>query len=197
MLSGSWAWLLDADGADQAFSERVRQAVLAGYTEPDPRLDLSGEDVRRKLLILVRSAGVALQADQVRMLSLLPGTLQQCTAAQVDGLLWQLDAPLAQARQRATASAGSLAVVARWSASAGASIGLEVLPPGHRLSGGQGTDNRVLIHSERYRGQPLGIQGPGAGTGVTAAALLDDVLAIAAGRRAVTAPGTASAVAAG
>lgn len=178
VLSGSLAWLFHRFDGSQPFSACVREAAAAGYTEPDPRIDLSGEDVRRKLLILARAAGVALEPEQVEVESLLPPALAALPAAQVDAALAQLDAPLAARLQQARGQGLSLCFVARLDGH-GASVGLRALPADHPLAGGRGTDNRVAIRSDRYCGQPLLIQGPGAGADVTAAALLDDVLGIA------------------
>ncbi len=177
VLSGSLAWLLQRFDGSRPFSACVREAAADGYTEPDPRIDLSGEDVRRKLLILARAAGVALEPEQVAVESLLPPALAALPAAQVDAALAQLDAPLAARLQQARGQGLSLCFVARLDGH-GASVGLRALPAEHPLAGGRGTDNRVAIHSDRYRAQPLLIQGPGAGAEVTAAALLDDVLGI-------------------
>jgi len=177
VLSGSLAWLFDRYDGSQPFSACVREAAAAGYTEPDPRIDLSGEDVRRKLLILARAAGVPLEADQVKVESLVPAALAALSAGEGDAALPQLDAALAERLQQAKAQGLKLCFVGRLDAQ-GASVGLRALPQGHALAGGSGTDNRVAIHSDRYSTQPLLIQGPGAGAEVTAAALLDDVLAI-------------------
>jgi homoserine dehydrogenase len=155
----------------------VREALAAGYTEPDPRLDLSGEDVRRKLLILARSSGLALDAAQVHVDSLVPSALAALPLDDAVAELEQLDAPLQARWQQATDSGRVLRFVGRVDAD-GAQVGLRELPADHPLAQGAGTDNRVAIHSDRYRTQPLLIQGPGAGAEVTAAALLDDVLRI-------------------
>ncbi|MFC4728107.1 homoserine dehydrogenase [Coralloluteibacterium thermophilus] len=176
ILSGSLAWLFNGYDGSRPFSERLRLAREQGYTEPDPRVDLSGEDVRRKLLILARAAGWALEADAVSVASLLPRALAQAAVAR-DGDWRELDAPLADRLAEARAAGGSLQVVGRLDHD-GASVALRVLPAGHALAGGRGTDNRVAIWSDRYSAQPLVIQGPGAGAEVTAAALLDDVLAL-------------------
>ncbi|HEU4992820.1 MAG TPA: homoserine dehydrogenase [Luteimonas sp.] len=165
VLSGSLAWLLSRCDGRRPFAELVDEARALGYTEPDPRQDLSGEDVRRKLLILARAAGVALEPDAVAVRPL-------------DA------AALAEAQAHAQAQAGGvLRYVARLEcggdARSRARVGLEVLPAGDPLAAGTGTDNRVAIHSDRYPAQPLLIQGPGAGAEVTAAALLDDALRIA------------------
>jgi homoserine dehydrogenase len=161
------------------FSGFVRQARDAGYTEPDPRDDLSGEDVRRKLLILARAAGVALDSAEVEVDSLVPPALAALSAAAVDAGLPQLDAPLRERYADAYKRGEKLRFIARLQ-DGRASVGLESLPIDHPLAGGAGTDNRVAIWSDRYRDQPLLIQGPGAGAEVTAAALLDDALEIAA-----------------
>lgn len=177
VLSGSLAWLFDRYDGSQPFSQLVREARDSGYTEPDPRLDLSGEDVRRKLLILARAAGMPLQAHEVRVDSLVPDALAATALSEVDALLPTLDGPLA-ARALAARNAGAkLRFIGRVDAD-GATVGLRTLPGDHPLCAGGGTDNVVAIASCRYRDQPLVIRGPGAGADVTAAALLDDVLGV-------------------
>ena len=178
VLSGSLAWLFNHYDGLRPFSGFVRQARDAGYTEPDPRDDLSGEDVRRKLLILARAAGVALDSHEVDVASLVPPALAALPADAVDDALQELDAPLRNRYADAYKRGEKLRFIARLE-NGHARVGLESLPADHPLAGGAGTDNRVAIWSDRYREQPLVIQGPGAGAGVTAAALLDDVLEIA------------------
>ncbi len=181
VLSGSLAWLFHRYDGLRPFSGFVRQAREAGYTEPDPCDDLSGEDVRRKLLILARAAGHALDSDAVRVASLVPPPLAACAADAVEAALPVLDEPLRARYAEAYKRGERLRFIARLQ-DGEARIGLESLPADHPLAGGAGTDNRVAIWSDRYRDQPLVIQGPGAGAHVTAAALLDDALAIAGGR---------------
>lgn len=178
VLSGSLAWLFDQYDGLRPFSGFVRQAREAGYTEPDPRDDLSGEDVRRKLLILARTAGVALDSAEVEVDSLVPPVLAALRTSEVDAALPQLDEPLRARYADACRRGERLRFVARFERGR-ARVGLESLPATHPLTGGAGTDNRVAIWSDRYRDQPLVIQGPGAGAEVTAAALLDDALEIA------------------
>ena len=181
VLSGSLAWLFNHYDGMRPFSGFVRQARQAGYTEPDPRIDLSGEDVRRKLLILARAAGLPLEQADVRVESLVPAELAALPPDSVEGALAQLDAPVAARFKEAYRNGGRLRFVGRFDRDR-ASVGLQVLPEDHPLCGGSGTDNRVAIYSDRYDEQPLVVQGPGAGAGITAAALLDDVLAIATAR---------------
>jgi len=178
VLSGSLAWLCDQYDGLRPFSGFVREACAAGYTEPDPREDLSGEDVRRKLLILARTAGVELEADAVEVESLVPAELAALPADAVDAALESLDAPLRERCAAAYGNGGKLRHVARLGEDGRARVGLEALVPGDVLLGGNGSDNRIAIWSDRYRRQPLLVQGPGAGAAITAAALLDDVLAI-------------------
>ena len=177
VLSGSLAWLFDHYDGLRPFSGFVREAREAGYTEPDPREDLSGEDVRRKLLILARTAGVELEADAVEVESLASPSLAALAKEDVDAALPVLDAPLRERFADAYKRGEKLRFIARLE-DGSAKVGLESLPVDHPLCGGAGTDNKVAIWSDRYRRQPLLIQGPGAGAAVTAAALLDDVLTI-------------------
>ncbi|HEY4581648.1 MAG TPA: homoserine dehydrogenase, partial [Lysobacter sp.] len=181
VLSGSMAWLFGEFDGLRPFSGFVRQARDAGYTEPDPREDLSGEDVRRKLLILARAAGFALESDAVHVDSLVPPSLAALDRGGVDGALPMLDDPVRERFAAAYRRGERLRHVARLEVvdgRASARVGLESLPPDDPLAAGRGTDNRVAIRCDRYDAQPLVIQGPGAGADITAAALLDDVLAI-------------------
>jgi len=187
VMSGSLAWLFHHFDGSRAFSELAREARDAGFTEPDPREDLSGEDVRRKILILARAAGFAIESDQVEVGSLVPAGLAALPSGEVDAHLHLLDHPLAARFEAARLQGCNLRFVARLEEGR-ARVGLEALCPGDPLAGGGGTDNRVAIWSDRYRHQPLVIQGPGAGAEVTAAALLDDVLHFSAiGRKSIAA----------
>lgn len=192
VLSGSLAWLFNHYDGERRFSELLREARQAGFTEPDPRDDLSGEDVRRKLLILGRAAGVPLEVDDVQVHSLVPPWMARLCAGQVDAALPDLDATLRERFAAAHRAGEKLRFIARldtphWPSpdldhpgQPRARIGLESLPEDHPLAGGAGTDNRVAVWSDRYRERPLVIQGAGAGAEVTAAGLLDDALRIAA-----------------
>jgi homoserine dehydrogenase len=178
VLSGTLSWLLDRYDGNRSFASLVADAHALGLTEPDPRVDLSGLDVRRKLLILARAAGVALAPQDVAVTPLLPfGT--PATGPFDPASLATLEAPLRAHWQSARAHGQRLRFVARLRGDGRASVGLEALDADDALAQGQGCDNRVAVWSCRYRAQPLLIQGPGAGAEVTAAALLDDVLRLA------------------
>jgi homoserine dehydrogenase len=184
VLSGSLAWLFSHYDGMRPFSGFVRAARVAGYTEPDPRIDLSGEDVRRKLLILARAADLPLQTHEVCVESLVPQLLAAAALQDVDALLPELDAHLRQRFRHARHDGARLRFVGGFEVDpdgrVSARVGLRALPDGHALCSGQGTDNRLAIRSCRYDAQPLVVQGPGAGAEVTAAALLDDIIAIGA-----------------
>ncbi|HEY5971670.1 MAG TPA: homoserine dehydrogenase, partial [Pseudoxanthomonas sp.] len=154
VLSGSLAWLFNHYDGMRPFSRFVREAREMGYTEPDPRIDLSGEDVRRKLLILARAAGLSLSAEEVRVQSLVPAELAALPVGELDGALDLLDAPFAARFKAAYRNGGKLRFLGRFD-DEGASVGLQALPIDHPLCGGSGTDNRVAIFSDRYRDQPL------------------------------------------
>ena len=177
VMSGSLAWLFDRFDGTRPFSALVREARDRGFTEPDPREDLSGEDVRRKILILARAAGFRLESDEVEVRSLVPPGLASLPIDELDRELPQIDSPLASLLDAARAEGQSLRFVARLE-NGRARVGVEAIGPRDPLAGGAGTDNRVAIWSDRYAAQPMIIQGPGAGPEVTAAALLDDVLSL-------------------
>ena len=164
IMSGSLAWLFDRFDGSRPFSWLVREARRSGFTEPDPRDDLSGEDVRRKILILARAAGFALDSHEVEVESLVPKSLRAVPFHLLDGELRQLDAPLAGLVDDARRQEKRLRFVARLE-DGRARVGVEAIGPSDPLAGGVGTDNRVAIWSDRYASQPLVIQGPGAGTG--------------------------------
>jgi homoserine dehydrogenase len=181
VLSGSMAWLFGQYDGLRPFSGFVRQARNAGYTEPDPREDLSGEDVRRKLLILARAVGFPLEVCDIQVETLVPDELAGLSLDALDDALHSLDTAMRERFAAAYRRGERLRHVARLHVEDGrvhARVGIESLPPDDPLAAGCGTDNRVAIRCDRYDAQPLVIQGPGAGAHVTAAALLDDVLYI-------------------
>ncbi len=178
VFSGSLSWLFNQHDGSQPFSELLYEARRLGYTEPDPRLDLSGEDVARKLLILARTAGWALERDSIQVENLVPGPLRTLHSAAFLARVEQLDAPLARRQAQAQAHGAVLRYLASVDGSYRARIGLVEVPVGHPAAHLQGSDNLFMLRTQRYSKQPLVIQGPGAGPEVTAQALLGDVLAL-------------------
>ncbi|GAB3381059.1 bifunctional aspartate kinase/homoserine dehydrogenase I [Lysobacter fragariae] len=184
VFSGTLAWLFNKFDGSVPFSQLVAQARELGYTEPDPRDDLSGVDVARKLVILAREAGHEISLEDVEIESLVPVALREISCDEFLARLHELDAPL-QARLDAARSEGrSLRYLARLSISddgreGRASVGLVSPDPGHASLHSQLTDNLIQFRTRRYASNPLVIQGPGAGPDVTAAGVFGDILSIA------------------
>ncbi|MGN6383363.1 MAG: homoserine dehydrogenase [Dyella sp.] len=179
MFSGTLAWLCNRHDGAQPFSALVREAHALGYTEPDPRDDLSGMDVARKLVILAREAGWALSLDDVAVESLVPESLTALTRDAFLQRLDALDAPMAARLAEARAEGGVLRHVAHLDARGRASVRLAVLPAAHAFAHSRLTDNVVQFTTRRYCDNPLLVQGPGAGPEVTAAGIFADLLRIA------------------
>ena len=180
IFSGTLAWLFNKYDGQVPFSALVEQARGMGYTEPDPRDDLSGVDVARKLVILAREAGRELSLAQVQVESLVPEALRQTSVEGFMAGLGAVDAVFAERLAQARARGAVLRYVARLSAE-GAAVGLVELPAGHAFAGLRLTDNVVQFTTRRYCDNPLVVQGPGAGPDVTAAGVFADLLRVAAG----------------
>nr|WP_242110666.1 bifunctional aspartate kinase/homoserine dehydrogenase I [Luteimonas aquatica] len=181
MFSGTLAWLFNSYDGSQPFSALVRQAREMGYTEPDPRDDLSGLDVARKLVILAREAGRELSVEDVAVESLVPPQLQGVGREEFLARLEELDEPMRQRLEAARAQGLALRHIAKLDRDGRASVGVVALPPGHACCKTRLTDNLVQFRSERYSENTLVVQGPGAGPQVTAAGVFGDVLMIAHG----------------
>ena len=178
VFSGSLSYLFNQYDGSQPFSTLLMQAREHGYTEPDPRSDLSGEDVARKLLILARIAGFALNTDEIEVENLVPEPLRELDTAGFLARLEELDAPLAKRHADACSRGNVLRYLARLDQRGHARVGLVEVSPTHPAARLYGTDNQFALGTTRYNTQPLVIQGPGAGPEVTAQALLGDVLAL-------------------
>lgn len=180
IFSGTLAYLFNRFDGQTPFSELVGQAKQAGYTEPDPRDDLSGLDVARKLVILAREMGVQISVDQVEVESLVPESLR---SADVEGFLHGLssfDAPMRERYEAARAQQQVLRYCAVLEADGRAVVALKALPADHPFAHIALTDNIVSFQTERYRNNPLIVRGPGAGPDVTAAGVFADLLRVAA-----------------
>lgn len=181
IFSGTLAWLFNRYDGSSPFSELVREAHKLGYTEPDPRDDLSGTDVARKLVILAREAGSRLSLDDVRVESLVPGSLRGGDAASFMAALTQLDDAMMRRFQEAARSNRVLRYVAHLDRDGRATVGLTALPRDHAFANIRLTDNIVQFSTKRYSQNPLVVQGPGAGPDVTAGGVFSDLLRVAAG----------------
>ncbi|CNI28568.1 bifunctional aspartate kinase II/homoserine dehydrogenase II [Yersinia massiliensis] len=175
IFSGTLSWLfLQFDGT-VPFTELVDQAWQQGLTEPDPRVDLSGQDVMRKLVILAREAGYDIEPNQVRVESLVPAGAE---VGSVDQFFENGDALNQQMVQRLEAANEMglvLRYVARFDANGKARVGVEAVRADHPLASLLPCDNVFAIESRWYRDNPLVIRGPGAGRDVTAGAIQSDL----------------------
>lgn len=178
MLSGTLAWLFNRFDGSVPFSALVREAHAMGYTEPDPRDDLSGMDVARKVVILAREAGVALSLEDVAVRSLIPEGLARASRDDFMDNLEAMDAPMASMLADARAAGGVLRHVARLDGHH-ASVGAQVIEPDHAFAHSKLTDNVLRFATRRYCDNALVVQGPGAGPEVTAAAVFTDLLRVA------------------
>jgi len=178
VFSGSLSWLFNTYDGSRPFSALLREARAFGYTEPDPRADLSGADVARKLVILARAAGRALDVDAIDVENLVPTWLRSIDAATFIDNAEALDAVIEARRIEAASDGRVLRHVASLDANGRACVGLVAVESNHPAARVCGTDNLFALTTERYRARPLVIQGPGAGAEVTAQALLGDLLAL-------------------
>jgi len=181
ILSGTLAYLFNVWDGSEPFSSIVRAAKAKGYTEPDPRDDLSGTDFARKLIILGREMGLRLELDDVRLEGLVPKDLASCASEEFLDRLPEFDAPMAERLKAARTRGKVLRYVGSLDASTGrASVGLVELDRSHTFANINLTDNVVRFLTRRYNQNPLVVQGPGAGPEVTAGGVFADLLRIGA-----------------
>jgi aspartokinase/homoserine dehydrogenase 1 len=177
IFSGTLAYLFNLFDGTRPFSEIVREAKSKGYTEPDPRDDLSGTDVARKAVILAREAGLALELADIVVESLVPAALKDASVEEFLKRLPDFDAPMAERVAGAKRAGQVLRYVAKIDMRAGkAKVGLESFAPEHPFANISLTDNIVQFETGRYCDNPLIIRGPGAGPAVTAGAIFADLL---------------------
>jgi bifunctional aspartokinase / homoserine dehydrogenase 1 len=179
IFSGTLAYLFNVYDGTTPFSAIVSDAQQRGYTEPDPRDDLAGTDVARKLTILGREMGLPLELSEVRVESLVPAELTGGSSAEFLKQLPRFDARMAERFQAAKRRGRVLRYVARLTAAGEATVGLEELDARHAFANIALTDNVVRYVTSRYCDNPLIIQGPGAGPAVTAGGVFADVLRVA------------------
>lgn len=176
MFSGTLAYLFNRFDGSMAFSDLVRQAWKEGYTEPDPREDLSGLDVARKLVILAREVGIDADVAKVNCSSLVPASLADCSADDFVAGLADYDESMRQKLQAAQEREQVLRYVGRIGSDGTFEAGLTEVSRDHAFANGRLTDNVIAFRTDRYSDNPLVVQGPGAGTEVTAGGVFADIL---------------------
>jgi len=180
IFSGTLAYLFNVFDGGASFSNIVREAKAKGYTEPDPRDDLSGTDVARKLIILGREIGLELELKDVRVQSLVPEALTGCSVEEFLARLPEFDADMKRMVDEATAAGQVLRYVGRLTAEGQATVGVVRLDRRHPFANMALTDNIVRFVTDRYCDNALIVQGPGAGPAVTAGGVFGDLLRLAA-----------------
>jgi aspartokinase/homoserine dehydrogenase 1 len=175
--SGTMGYLFSELGRGRKFSAALRNAMQLGYTEPDPREDLSGRDVARKGLILGRLIGYVGELTDVAIESLVPANMREISLADFVEQLESLDHAWSE-RVRAATSKGEVLRYCANITRASVKVGLVGVPVGSLLGSLSGTDNQFVFTTTRYRDNPLVISGPGAGPAVTAAGVLNDLLRV-------------------
>ena len=178
VLSGTLNFIFNELSADVSFSEAVRRAKEQGYSEPDPRIDLSGTDVIRKLVILTREAGYKTEIEDVEKHLFIPDEFFSGT---LDGFwhnLPQLDADFEAKRKQLEAEGKRWRFVAKMEMGH-TGVSLQTVEKGHPFYNLEGSNNIVMLTTERYREYPMLIQGYGAGASVTAAGVFANIMSIA------------------
>jgi homoserine dehydrogenase len=178
-LSGTLGAIFSDVAERKPFSEAVERAKDLGYTEPDPRDDLSGLDVARKALILARTTGRQVDLDAVAVQSLVPEHLLRVDIPTFMDRLDSSDAEIAGMASEAAAHRSSLKYLALLGEDGSISVGLRAIPRSTVMGALQGPENIVSFRTQRYDDYPSVISGPGAGAEVTAAGMLGDVLDLA------------------
>ena len=176
VLSGSLNFIFNNYDNNTTFYEVVKQAGIEGYTEPDPRIDLSGVDVMRKILILARESGKDMELDDIKNNSFLPqNSLDANSVADFMEILKNEEEHFKNLRQMAEKKDCRLKYVAEYK-NGEAKVGLQNIAKDHPFYNLEGKDNIVLFYTNRYKEQPLIIKGAGAGADVTASGIFGDII---------------------
>ncbi|NVN82252.1 MULTISPECIES: bifunctional aspartate kinase/homoserine dehydrogenase II [unclassified Vibrio] len=175
IFSGTLSWLFQQFDGTVPFSELVDLAWQQGLTEPDPRADLDGSDVMRKLVILARESGLNIEPENVKVESLVPEELQDLSVDDFFDKASVLSEELAERLEKAHSQQKVLRYVARLEKNGKATVGVEALSKEHALANLLPCDNIFAIESKWYKDNPLVIRGPGAGREVTAGAIQSDL----------------------
>ena len=178
ILSGTLNFIFNEIAADVPFSETVKRAKEQRYSEPDPRIDLSGTDVIRKLVILTREAGYKVEQDDVEKHLFVPDSYFEGSIDDFWKRLPELDADFETRRQKLEAENKRWRFVATME-NGKTNVALKEVPYGHPFYGLEGSNNIVLLTTERYKEYPMLIQGYGAGAAVTAAGVFANIMSIA------------------
>ncbi len=179
MVSGTLSWLFSSYDGTVPFSSLVLKAKELGFTEPDPRDDLSGMDVCRKTVILARELGYKVETDDIPVESLVPEPLRNISKDEFIARISEMDDGIFSLFEEAKKEGMALRYVGTVEKGK-CSVGLRKFSLSHPFSQAKGTDNVIQFTTSRYHNQPLVVQGPGAGPEVTAAGIFADILRLSA-----------------
>jgi bifunctional aspartokinase / homoserine dehydrogenase 1 len=175
VLSGTLNFVFNNYNGEKSFATVVKQAQDEGYTEPDPRLDLSGTDVMRKIMILARESGERLEMDDITNNTFMPASCMKGSVADFYAEMEKQEAHFKEIYEQAVKAGKKLKFVASYE-NGKAAVGLQHIDPQHDLYHLYGKDNVVLFYTNRYVEQPLVIKGAGAGAEVTASGVFADII---------------------
>ena len=178
VLSGTLNFIFNTISADIPFSKAIQMAKESGYSEPDPRIDLCGKDVIRKLVILAREAGYRVEQSDVKRNLFIPESFFEGTLEDFWRQVQTLDGHFEQQRQQLEAEGKHFRFVARMENGA-CEVGLQAVDSHHPFFDLEGSNNIIMISTERYHEYPMIIKGYGAGADVTAAGVFADIISIA------------------
>ncbi len=178
VLSGTLNYIFNKLSAENPFSKTIRMAMGAGLSEPDPRQDLCGKDVVRKLVILAREAGFRLNLEDVKLTPFMDTPYFEGDTDHFFDIVGQLDAPFEQRRQQLEQEGKKLRFIARWE-DGQAMVALTPVDRSHPFYHLEDSNNMVLLTTKRYNQYPMVIQGYGAGADVTAAGVFADIIRVA------------------
>ncbi len=176
IVSGTLSYIFNEMSKGKLFSECVLEAKNLGYTEPDPREDLSGNDVARKLICLGREIGLNLSFDDITVNSLVPEHLRSCSLNEFMERISECDKIMGKFVDSANQKNEKICYVGSINKDGYVTVNLNSYGNNHPFNRLQGTDNMIIIYTKRYHKHPLVIQGPGAGAEVTAAGIFADIL---------------------
>ncbi len=178
VLSGSLSYIFNNYNAGIDFSEIVKEAKKLGYTEPDPRVDLNGIDVRRKIIILARETGLPLEAENVEIENILPKTCQDAKTVNAFFKAVEKNNAKFEAKRSKAEKAGKVLRMIASLEKGKAKISLQAVDNSHPFYFLSGSDNMIVFTTERYKERPLVVRGPGAGAEVTAAGVFAEIITI-------------------
>lgn len=177
VVSGTLSFIFNELGKGRVFSDVVREARELGYTEPDPREDLSGQDVARKLVCLARESGYSVSLSDIQVTNLVPEALRSCSIDEFLARLPEFDGTIMEMAAKAKANNEKLCYAGKIHEDGKITVAIQSVAESHPLARLNGTDNILIFQTSRYDSKrPMVIQGPGAGAEVTAAGVFADLL---------------------